>query len=109
MVFSVLFGLLFFWVHFGGLARLVGNWIRREPLADPALHDGSFFCGSGRHRFLGEKGWINLAVGRVKAAIRRFRRLTIYYAVGPSSFPVDIIVYSFLNVFLKEDLPCSRR
>jgi hypothetical protein len=33
MVFSVLFGLLFFWLHFAGPRRLVGAWIRHEPLA----------------------------------------------------------------------------
>ena len=33
MVFSVLFGLLFFWLHFAGPRRLIGNWIRHAPLA----------------------------------------------------------------------------
>ena len=33
MVFFVLFGLLFFWLHFAGPRRLVGYWIMHEPLS----------------------------------------------------------------------------
>jgi len=33
MVFSVLFGLILFWLHFAGPRRVVGYWIEHEPLS----------------------------------------------------------------------------
>lgn len=33
LVFSALFGLIFFWLHFAGPRRVVGYWIEREPLS----------------------------------------------------------------------------
>ena len=33
MVFFVLFGLLFFWLHFAGPRRQVGYWTTHEPLS----------------------------------------------------------------------------
>ena len=34
MVFSVLFKLVFFWLHFAGPRRVVGYWIGHEPIAN---------------------------------------------------------------------------
>ena len=33
LVFSVLFGLVFSWLHFAGPRRVVGYWIEHEPLS----------------------------------------------------------------------------